>query len=524
LARLNHPNIVTVFDFGAAGPYHYLLMEYIDGVNLRQAMQAGRFSPAEALTLVQEMCSALKSAHDDGILHRDIKPENILLDSQGRLKIADFGIAKLIGQQEAHDITLTRQDAILGSPQYMAPEQIESPESVDQRADIYSLGVVFYELLTGELPLGRFAAPSAKNDIDSRIDEIVLRTLEKERDARFQTADEVSNSVDTLSQSPPPEISPTPTGDSGVAKHATLSSIMTGISVPLVIMALTLFLSVEAVESSNQASHVPKTNYLALGFSILVAILAIITPPLGFFLGISSLSDIRQSGGLRRGLNRSTFAVVTWPILMGTAVVSGLLPGPMALPIFFLICLLVFIALCWSIAPPIRRWARAEADSLSPIFSRLLKSIGIPALLTTIYLVWLKPPTNHGDVIDLGVIESGDAQAKILQGRLHATYRMPHGDERSFAVASIAKDAALAGKPKIAEAACQAIISRGYELYPVGLSHTTRYQCALILGRLGYTSEATEMASKITNSLKRAALIKISKGDFDDISIPQLEN
>ena len=97
LARLSHPNIVAVFDFGTAGPYCYLLMEYVDGVNLRQAMRTGGFTPAEALALVQDICAALQFAHEEGILHRDIKPENILIDSKGRVKIADFGIAKLVG-------------------------------------------------------------------------------------------------------------------------------------------------------------------------------------------------------------------------------------------------------------------------------------------------------------------------------------------------------------------------------------------------------------------------------------------
>ena len=97
LARLNHPNIVTVHDFGQADGFFYLLMEFVDGVNLRQAMQAGRFTPEQALAIVPKICEALQFAHDEGILHRDIKPENILLDTKGRVKIADFGIAKLVG-------------------------------------------------------------------------------------------------------------------------------------------------------------------------------------------------------------------------------------------------------------------------------------------------------------------------------------------------------------------------------------------------------------------------------------------
>jgi serine/threonine protein kinase len=197
LARLNHPNIVTIYDFGQANGFFYLLMEFVDGVSLRQAMRAGGFTSAQALTVVPRICEALQFAHNEGILHRDIKPENILLDSKGRLKIADFGIAKLIGEPHAAT-ALTGSGAALGTPHYMAPEQLEHPQEVDQRADIYSLGVVFYEMLTGELPIGRFAPPSEKSPVDPRLDEVVLRTLEKERERRTKTADEVKTQVETI--------------------------------------------------------------------------------------------------------------------------------------------------------------------------------------------------------------------------------------------------------------------------------------------------------------------------------------
>src|SRR5205814_3527182 len=155
LARLSHPNIVTLHDFGQANGFFYLLMEFVDGVNLRQAMKAGRFTPGQALAVVPRICEALQYAHNEGVLHRDIKPDNILLDTRGRVKIADFGIAKLLAEAVAEN-PLTGSGASLGTPHYMAPEQIEKPNAVDHRADIYSLGVVFYEMLTGELPLGRF--------------------------------------------------------------------------------------------------------------------------------------------------------------------------------------------------------------------------------------------------------------------------------------------------------------------------------------------------------------------------------
>ncbi len=204
LARLNHQHIVSVYDFGQAGGFCFLLMEYVDGVNLRQAMQAGRFTPSEAMALVPSLCSALQYAHDQGVLHRDIKPENILLDAQGRVKLADFGIAKMMTGSDAAraDITLTQSGSRLGTPHYMAPEQIEKPSQVDHRADIYSLGVVCYELLTGELPLGRFAAPSEKADLDSRIDAIVMRALAKEREQRQQSAGEVRSQVEGVAATP----------------------------------------------------------------------------------------------------------------------------------------------------------------------------------------------------------------------------------------------------------------------------------------------------------------------------------
>jgi serine/threonine protein kinase len=203
LARLNHPNIVTVHDFGQSGGFFYLLMEFVDGVNLRQAMQAGRFTPQQAMMLVPRICEALQFAHDEGILHRDIKPENILLDTRGRVKIADFGIAKLIGEAK-ENLTLTASGQAIGTPHYMAPEQLEHPQDVDQRADIYSLGVVFYEMLTGELPIGRFAPPSEKSSVDARVDEVVFHALEKEREKRFRTAGEVKTSVEAITSNPAP--------------------------------------------------------------------------------------------------------------------------------------------------------------------------------------------------------------------------------------------------------------------------------------------------------------------------------
>jgi serine/threonine protein kinase len=221
LARLNHPGIVTIHDFGrTADGLFSIVMELVDGVNLRQLLAGGRVAPREALAIVPELCDALQYAHDFGIVHRDIKPENILLDRRGRVKIADFGLAKLVGESgvgvasstgstnQSQDgasapSALTEAGKVMGTPSYMAPEQASHPAEVDHRADIYALGVVFYQMLTGELPDKTLAPPSRKVTLDVRLDEVVLRALEKEPSRRWQQASEVKIRVETIAASTP---------------------------------------------------------------------------------------------------------------------------------------------------------------------------------------------------------------------------------------------------------------------------------------------------------------------------------
>ena len=198
LAKLNHPEIVTVYDFGhTEDGLYYFLMEFVDGTDLRHIIQAGELTSEQALAIVPQVCEALHYAHKKGIVHRDIKPENILLDKEGNVKIADFGLARLLDKPTSA-YTLTQSGQQMGTPHYMAPEQIEHPQEVDHRADIYSLGVVFYEMLTGELPIGLFAPPSKKVRVDVRLDEIVLHTLEKEPGRRYQYASEIKTDVETV--------------------------------------------------------------------------------------------------------------------------------------------------------------------------------------------------------------------------------------------------------------------------------------------------------------------------------------
>ena len=208
LARLNHANIVRVYDFGQTQPtdgsqadgepLYYFVMEYVDGTNLRRLIESRELPAEQAIEIIPQVCEALQFAHDEAIVHRDIKPENILVDSKGRVKIADFGLAKLLGGTAIDDHTLTGTHQVMGTPRYMAPEQMEGSRAVDHRADIYSLGVVFYEMLTGELPMGSFEPPSRKVHVDVRLDEVVLRSLAKEPERRYQHASDVKTDVESI--------------------------------------------------------------------------------------------------------------------------------------------------------------------------------------------------------------------------------------------------------------------------------------------------------------------------------------
>lgn len=199
MAKLFHPNIVLLFDFGEANGVPYLCLEFVDGVNLRTAILEKSIEPGQAIEIITQICDALQYAHGSGFVHRDIKPENIMLDRSGRVKITDFGLVKLLGMEIA-DFTLTGTNQVMGTPHYMAPEQTDHPHEADHRVDIYALGVVFYELLTGELPRGRFDPPSEKVAVDARIDEVIFKTLAANPDNRYQQAREVTTDLIRISK------------------------------------------------------------------------------------------------------------------------------------------------------------------------------------------------------------------------------------------------------------------------------------------------------------------------------------
>ncbi len=207
LAELSHPNIVSIYDKGTSDGRYYFAMELVEGVSLREVIRSKKMKPAEALQLVPQLCEALEYAHAKGVIHRDIKPENILVDRGGKVKVADFGLARIVrGEGATASRGITQSNVVMGTFDYMAPEQRESAKDVDHRADIYSLGVVIYELLTGELPIGKFAPPSKKVQIDVRIDEVVMQLLEKEPGARFQRASDVSTRLEEIRTASPPVV------------------------------------------------------------------------------------------------------------------------------------------------------------------------------------------------------------------------------------------------------------------------------------------------------------------------------
>jgi serine/threonine protein kinase len=199
LAKLLHPFIVTVFDFGEVGDLCYLVMEYVEGTSLRQLLSRKALSSRDVLDFMPQIGEALHHAHEIGIVHRDIKPENILIDRRDRVRLVDFGLARVLGPQaQSHP----EDQQISGTYGYMAPEMFSSPEGVDHRADIYSSGVVFFEMLTGELPRGEPVPPSSRSAADPRLDPIVLRALEHDRERRYQQMRQMNSDIVLATRTP----------------------------------------------------------------------------------------------------------------------------------------------------------------------------------------------------------------------------------------------------------------------------------------------------------------------------------
>jgi serine/threonine protein kinase len=204
MAKLNHPNIVSVFDFGTTSEGHlYFVMEFVEGTTLHHLIKSTGLKPIQALELIVSVCEALQYAHGEGVVHRDIKPANVLVDTKGRVKVADFGLAR-VDNPTAEQWGQTMTGMVLGTPDYMAPEQ-KSGSRVDHRADIYSLGVMLYEMLCGQVPQGIFDPPSQRVSVDERIDQVVIRAMQQEPDRRYANTGEMKAEVENIRQTPLPK-------------------------------------------------------------------------------------------------------------------------------------------------------------------------------------------------------------------------------------------------------------------------------------------------------------------------------
>ncbi len=437
LARLHHPNIVTVFDFGRSGGFYFLTMEYLDGANLRQAMEAGRFSPAEALAIIPKICDALQYAHDQGILHRDIKPENILLDARGQVKIADFGIAKLL-DEDPTSITLTGTGSAIGTPHYMAPEQLEKPFSVDHRADIYSLGVVFYEMLTGELPIGRFSPPSAKTPVSSQVDELVFRTLEKDRDKRFQSAGEVKDGVEQIADNGAATLPQT--AESGSSRnHVSPLSFRAAIGAALVGTSLVVPLSRLIGVLDGREGATVRELWMAMTMAALPGVG-------GTLVGWLGLNEIREAPGRIRGRRLALFATLAWPIiavtglalspLLGLKISATTAAGPLwGIRILTLLLPLSLLAgLLWAV-PMVVRWSLGKEEHRGLGGVKWVVSV-ILVLLFVSLVFWVPRPAppqvasllpSHTSPARIGVkLRAPKGEAVMLELIRHGTSGVSH--------------------------------------------------------------------------------------------------
>ena len=243
MAKLTHPGIVTVFESGEAGGLLYIVMEFVDGTDVaRMIASEGKLAPELATRLLTQVCDALHYAHERGVIHRDIKPANLLLTRDGTVKIADFGLAK---HDDATLQGLTKTNVAIGTPDFLAPEAWTPNTTLDGRADVYALGVTFYQMLTAEVPRGFWEMPSARVGTDKRFDAIIERALQPKPEARYQSSAELRRDLERIQAEPRSAehrstLREQPTSEPSDARRSTASPKMRRVAAALVALAVIL--------------------------------------------------------------------------------------------------------------------------------------------------------------------------------------------------------------------------------------------------------------------------------------------
>lgn len=201
IARLNHANIIHVIDRGfSAENMPYFVMEYVEGIDLSTTAKVKQLDHAAKIDIIIQVLKALSYAHQNNVIHRDIKPDNILIDNNGNVKILDFGIAQFYDDHH-HAIEKTVSGTVMGTYNYMSPEQRESADNVTEQSDLFSVGVLMYELFTGKLPTGRFPDPDELNsEVNPGLNALIIKCLNQSPSARPRSAEELKNGLLAISQ------------------------------------------------------------------------------------------------------------------------------------------------------------------------------------------------------------------------------------------------------------------------------------------------------------------------------------
>ncbi|MDF1824756.1 MAG: protein kinase [Verrucomicrobiales bacterium] len=318
MANMDHPAIISVHDFGQTAAGHlYFVMEFIDGMDIEQyiAASGGQVDPDHAVAIVSHVLDALDYAHSKGILHRDIKPANVLINGEGRVKIADFGLAKEFGGEAAEMAGLTMTNMTMGTPDYIAPEALEMEVTPDHRADLYAVGVMLYRMLTGKLPRGMFKLPSEQNaDIDHRFDDIISTAMENDPAVRFQSATEFRSRLDELQSAP----------ITRMEAHQDSKAVTPAVSGNVVRAAQPEAVSESESGGVRDAGSKPATNSL-LWVSVAVAACAVIGVIYVVRGGLSEHEPVTTSDLTEAGLTKPPIAAANLPETPSTVAPE---PGP----------------------------------------------------------------------------------------------------------------------------------------------------------------------------------------------------